>query len=429
MRYLTLSKSGNWYFRYQLPRQQRPLFENRSEIKRSLKTSCKHEAKLLALELELSIRKKVMGQLSRNELWSVSKPPAIEKKATKPDTCPFSILEKFYLYKLDHVSLKTADSLKAQCTTILSLINKSNLKSIRRAEAEAVKQALRLYPTNVRKHREFRGLTAREAININKRIGKPTLSNESVKDYIQKASSFFEWCLANEFTDINPFKGIKFRKANKDSEAKSAYSSTQLKTVFEHCIFTETQPLHPHYYWLPLLAKLTGARLNELCQLYADDIVRINDIWCISIAADKQDQKLKNAESKRLVPIHNRLINLGFLEFVKERNNGRLFSELRLGRDGYGSAPSKWYGRFKTQLGFERGHDFHSFRHTVATELKNALVDHKVASSLLGHSLNNITYDRYGKGYNIEILAQAINALDVSALNKVLPYHRLNIKG
>lgn len=109
MRYLTLSKSGNWYFRYQLPRQQRPLFENRSEIKRSLKTSCKHEAKLLALELELSIRKKVMGQFSRNELWSVSKPPAIEKKATKPDTCPFSILEKFYLYKLDHDSPKTTD--------------------------------------------------------------------------------------------------------------------------------------------------------------------------------------------------------------------------------------------------------------------------------------------------------------------------------
>ena len=63
MRYLYLTNTGNWYFRSQLSPSLRHLFNNYVEIKRSLKTSCKLEAKLIALKLELDIRSTITEYL------------------------------------------------------------------------------------------------------------------------------------------------------------------------------------------------------------------------------------------------------------------------------------------------------------------------------------------------------------------------------
>ncbi|WP_345772736.1 DUF6538 domain-containing protein [Vibrio sp. Isolate31] len=57
MRYLSISKSGIWQFRFQIPSEHRHLFGGRREIKRSLKTSDKQLATIHALQLEIEIRK------------------------------------------------------------------------------------------------------------------------------------------------------------------------------------------------------------------------------------------------------------------------------------------------------------------------------------------------------------------------------------
>ena len=84
--------------------------------------------------------------------------------------------------------------------------------------------------------------------------------------------------------------------------------------------------------------------------------------------------------------------------------------------DGYATAASKWYGRFKTSLGFDKGHDFHSFRHTFANELKNALVPSMVAAELLGHAQETITYERYGKEINLKTKLIAVEKIDKNSL-------------
>ncbi|WP_394496281.1 tyrosine-type recombinase/integrase [Shewanella sp. ENK2] len=421
MRYLTLSKSGTWYFRYQLPSQYRQLFNGRVEIKRSLKTSSKSQAKILALELELDIRRTLATGFKTmpKQAALLTPSPKIHVLRKPKQSCPYLALDKFYRYKSDHISLKTADSLNAKCRTVLELIGKKSIEKIRRNEAEAVKQKLALVPTNIRKHGEFNSLSICEAITLNAKLKKDTLSEESVKNYIHSTSSFFEWCVLNELTDVNPFKAIRFRKNTRDCDAKNAYTPNELIKIFSHPIFTNSKSLHPHYYWLPLLAKFTGARLNELCQLYRDNIICIQNIWCISIEASRPDQKLKNSQSRRLIPIHDELISLGFIQYTNSLNSDQLFPELKNSRDGYGSAPSKWFSRFKTKLGFDKGHDFHSIRHTVATELKNELVSSEVASALLGHLSNNITYDRYGKGFHLSVLRDAINKIPTKAVINV----------
>ncbi|MUK75526.1 tyrosine-type recombinase/integrase [Aliivibrio fischeri] len=413
MRYLHISKSGIWQFRYQVSPQHRHLFDDRREIKRSLKTSDKTEATIMALELEIQVRKTILTPAAATSLDEHPSTPTISKvKTPSTNEVPcYDVLERFCKYKAQHISPKAVTMLEAKCKIVLDLVGKPHLKTIRRSDAEAVASLLRTYPTNLKKHRQFNGLSGHQAIKLNKSLGLPTLSDESVKDYCQKMSGFFEWCQLNELTDINPFKAIRFKKTRRDSEAKNAYNSIELEKIFGAITRTKHQHKHSYYFWLPLLAYFTGARLNELCQLYKADIHQVEGIWAIQIDDRYEGQKLKNLTSRRIVPIHDQLLSLGFIEFVQSVQHERIFPELKESRDGFGSAASKWFGRFKTKLGFDKGQDFHSFRHTVATQLKRHQVSHIVAGELLGHAQNNITYDRYGKGLDIASLKEVINLL------------------
>jgi len=421
MRYLHISKGGIWQFRYQVPPHHRHLFSDRREIKRSLKTSDKAEATIKALELEVELRKMMMPPTSAGSVnKQLISPISAEKSASTKAISPYKALERFCKYKAEHISSKAASMLEAKCSIVLGLIGKSQLTAIRRSDAEAVASLLRTYPTNLKKHRQFNGLSGHQAIELNKDLGLPTLSDESVKDYCQKMSGFFEWCQLNELTDINPFRAIRFKKTRKDSEAKCAYTDTDLEKIFSSLARTKQEHRHPYYLWLPLLAYFTGARLNELCQLYKADVYQVDGIWLIRIDDRFQGQKLKNLTSRRIVPIHAQLLNLGFIEFVQSVQHERIFPELKESRDGFGTAASKWFGRFKSAQGFGKGHDFHSFRHTVATQFKRQQISHIVAGELLGHAQNSITYDRYGKGLDVNQLKEIINIIDATPVSKAL---------
>ncbi|WP_087022970.1 site-specific integrase [Thaumasiovibrio subtropicus] len=364
MRYLTLNNSGIWSFRFQIPSKYRSLFDNRSEIKRSLRTSCRSNAKLLALQLELEIRRKI-ADVSTTHAELAEKTPSLETKRKHPHRyCPMQCLELYRKYKSSYVSAKTIEGATAKCRVVLEIVNKKKLASIRRNDAESARQILASLPSNIKKHQEFVGLTTSEAIKLNNKLGLPVISQSSVKDYIQKTSSFFEWCVQMEFTDINPFKGFKFKLEHKVSKQKNAYSPEQLSSIFSNEIFTKKVYKHNYQYWLPILARLTGARINELCQLRKEDITIVNGTYCIHINRNTPDKRLKTPNAERVIPIHSKLLTLGFIEFTQTVDNDRIFSELKLERDGYATSASKWFGRFKTKLGFEKGHDFHSFRHT-----------------------------------------------------------------
>lgn len=422
MRYLHISKSGTWQFRYQIPLHYRHLFGDRREIKRSLKTSDKAEATIKALELEIQVRKTILTPVASTSLEKHPSTSIISQVNTSSikEISSHEVLERFCRYKAEHISSKAVTMLEAKCKIVLELVGKPYLRSIRRSDAEEVASLLRNYPTNLKKHKQFKSLSGHDAIVLNKGLGLPTLSDESVKDYCQKMSGFFGWCQLNEFTDINPFKDIRFKKTRRDSEAKCAYTHTDLEKIFGAIARTKHQHKHPYYFWLPLLAYFTGARLNELCQLYKADIYQVDGIWLIHIDDRFKEQKLKNQTSRRIVPIHDQLIAQGFIEYVKSVQHERVFPELKASRDGFGSAASKWFGRFKTKLGFYKGHDFHSFRHTVATQFKRQNISHIAAGELLGHAQNNITYDRYGKGLDVNQLQEIINMIDATPVFKSL---------
>ena len=421
MRYLKISSSGIWQFRFQLPPHHRHLFQNRREIKVSLRTSSRDAALLQALELELSIRKKIATSSNINapQIKSDVAQCYERPKRTLNRLEPSIALDEYYEYKKTHVSEKTALGSYMKCKVALKLLNKPSIQLIRRKDAEQVRKLLSAYPSNIKKHKVFDGLTGTEAIKLNQNLGYQVLSEDSVKDYFQKLSSFFKWCVQMEYTDTNPFEGFRFARKKKASEEKQAYSHDHLALIFQQEIFTKHKFKHPYQYWLPLLARFSGARLNELCQLYVTDIQEVDDIWCIHINDAHQDKRLKNLGSRRFVPIHSALIDLGFLKYVSDLKSNRVFPELKLERDGYGTAASKWYGRFKSKLGFSKGLDFRSFRHTFTNDLKQELIPQLITAQLLGHNNQSVTYDRYGKDLNIKILKESLELISKDCINFV----------
>ena len=83
-----------------------------------------------------------------------------------------------------------------------------------------------------------------------------------------------------------------------------------------------------------------------------------------------------------------------------------MFSHLKLGSDGYIKNVSRFFNvKWLPEIGVKTSKkSFHSLRHTFANELKQAGVNEQVASELLGHASQSITYGRYGKESRIEIL-------------------------
>jgi integrase len=159
-------------------------------------------------------------------------------------------------------------------------------------------------------------------------------------------------------------------------------------------------------FWLPLLALFSGARLNELAPICADD-VRVDGasgVNFITIIEDEEaGRSVKTESSLRAVPIHPELVKIGFLEFVDQvRESGgpsaRLFPKLTPGpKGGFGEAFSKWFGRYKRDLGIDNPSSvFHSFRHGFKDALRAAGVNEDVNDALTGHTGGNAVARGYG---------------------------------
>ena len=159
-------------------------------------------------------------------------------------------------------------------------------------------------------------------------------------------------------------------------------------------------------------------RLNEICSLYLDNIIQVKGNhrekrWCFNILEepDRPDKHIKALSSRRIVPIHDTLIDLGFIEFIellkkRHTNRKRLFQELKLSEGSYIRNVSRFFNRrYLTKLGLKTERKtFHSLRHTVIDHLKQQGIDVSFINELVGHSSGNIDLDRYGKGYNSDIL-------------------------
>ena len=282
------------------------------------------------------------------------------------------------------------------------------------------KDDIRKLPRNRSKIQQYRNLDFHEQVLLNV-DEKDRISTTTVNNILGYVSSFMKWSRINGFVEVNFFEGMKLKKQIRQRDERDRFTEKELKKIFQkhnYIEFTEVENHKYSNYWTPLISVFSGMRLNEICSLYLDNIIqdKVNGrkkIWCFNILEepDRPDKHLKTLSSKRVVPIHDTLIDLGFIEFVellkkRHTNRQRLFQELKYGEGSYIRNVSYFFNKkYLPLLGLKTDKkNFHSIRHTVVDHLKQKLVDISFINELVGHHHGNIDLDRYGKGYTTDII-------------------------
>ncbi len=262
------------------------------------------------------------------------------------------------------------------------------------------------------------------------------LTPQTVNKNLSRIENLLKWAVSQGFIHELPTTvTIRVQCNGKTDQNREALSNETLKRIFHSDFYTAPKKGftfdYAYQYWIPLIALFSGMRINEVCQLYCDDIISVDNEFFFDINANTPDKSIKTKSSKRLVPIHSSLIELGFLEFVdmqRKMKHKILFSDLTPQRDGYGHYASRWYnGKFKPKLGVtKRYEDFHAFRHTFTTRARESGYPIEDIQGIVGHSNETITGGIYGKTANlrsrhVEVVKNIKYDLD---LNKVIPFSK-----
>jgi len=208
----------------------------------------------------------------------------------------------------------------------------------------------------------------------------PRITDTTVKDHITQLASFFSFCKARRYMDeASPLaKQVASQSTTDSKDRRDPFTQEDLGRIFEPQLYVSRKL--PHTFWPPLIALYTGARCNEIAQLYLDDVVNDDpahpERWrfMICIGRGRTDQRLKNKFSNRSIPMHPRLIELGFLDYLNDvRSLGfeRVFPSLRWTKAaGYGDTVSHMFSTYlrgKVKIVDPRK-VFHSFRHYFCTQ-------------------------------------------------------------
>lgn len=153
-------------------------------------------------------------------------------------------------------------------------------------------------------------------------------------------------------------------------------------------------------FWPTLIAAHAGLRMEEALQLKTCDIDSVDGIAVFRIQSG-EGQHLKSDAAKRIVPIHQNLIDLGFLAMVEEhRRRGRewLFPEIErcAAKNRLSGTFTKVFTHYRITAGiYDPRRDFHSLRTNFNVILKRKKCPLEIRKRLIGHELRDVTEEHY----------------------------------
>lgn len=304
---------------------------------------------------------------------------------------------------------------KAEALAFLQeLIGDRPVSDLTKADARKAKEALLKLPKNRSKSPATRDLSLAAALEAK---GVDGISSRTINSYLSHFQSFMEWSVKQGHCEDNPFKRMRVStKAAASPDDRKAFTPEQMRTMLTHLTDNPSGFVKKDdHKWPTLIGMFTGARLNEIAQLRVVDVIEKDGVWCFDLN-DADDKSLKNKSSRRQVPIHQGLLDIGVLTFVELRRKeceARLFPSLTYSaQNGYGRNIGRWFNEsFLPSLGMKgNGLVFHCLRHTTITRLLQADVPDAIVKALVGHSQVGVTHRYYAtEGYMLEQLQRDIN--------------------
>jgi integrase len=144
----------------------------------------------------------------------------------------------------------------------------------------------------------------------------------------------FGWAVDQRLINHNPFADMKVPVPRKRTNRETkAFRDDEIKIILvassaiSEPLLTKGQAVRR---WVPWICAYTGARAGEITQLRGTDVVEQKGMHAIRITPEAGSVK---AGKPRIVPLHEHLIEQGFLDYVKANGRAPLFYNERSSKD------------------------------------------------------------------------------------------------
>jgi integrase len=202
---------------------------------------------------------------------------------------------------------------------------------------------------------------------------------------------WFDWAIKRQrYVGANPIEkpsltaSIRDILVTKFEKPRNPFTAADLEKIFAAVPAIN----NPADFWLPILGLYTGARIGELCSTKLDGNEGILEYepgkWSMYLFG-------KSPSSKRRIPIHQNLIDCGFLTYIADVKRcwpdaDRVFPHLvKDTKNGFANKPTNAFTELKQGLGLGEDKVFHSFRKTFVSCLQYNQLGEEWRRPFVGH--------------------------------------------
>lgn len=183
------------------------------------------------------------------------------------------------------------------------------------------------------KHDNAARITRKDMLNWRDQLMK-IKSAKTVSDVdLSTVRTLLNWAVENDRLPENVAANVKQPKPRKVYSRERGYTLAEAERLLKASrlymphedkfgYIREKPQLVAAKRWVPIICAFTGARVSEITQLRAQDILKIDGNLIARITPDAGTVK---SGGYRDVPLHQQIIDFGFADFVKGAGHGPLF--------------------------------------------------------------------------------------------------------
>jgi len=171
--------------------------------------------------------------------------------------------------------------------------------------------------------KKLNSVTREDAIALRSRLIAEGAKERTCNTHLVHLSSMLRCAVRLNISQRNCAEGLLLTISGRHDSERKRFNIDDLQAIFA------TIPLkagEESNLWIPLIALYSGLRKEEICQLVRTDIRQEDGVWIFDIN-NKGEKTTKTEAGLRLVPIHSKILEVGFLKFCDERAPGKLDRE------------------------------------------------------------------------------------------------------
>jgi integrase len=227
--------------------------------------------------------------------------------------------------------------------------------------------------------------------------GKAVRSAVVVRNiWLKAARRIYDWALENGHVDSNPFLGVKVAAGKAPRKRPKELYEVELRVALGAALgVAGDAPWDRLRRFGPWILLYSGCRSGELCQLRGCDVSEVPGVG--SVMSFTPDAGTVKTGEARPVPVHEHLVEMGFVEMAKAVGPGPLFHEPDKVVTAMGKTPAvqarERLAAWVRSIGVTDPNisPLHAFRHSAKRRWVRAGIEPTIRDALAGHAPRTIS--------------------------------------